>query len=173
MIGTQRNGETAVNTFHVAPSVAAIALAGLAACNGANAPEAFPQAVADAWLGSFNGGDVAGLVLMYSADAEILPPDEPVISGPEAIEAFWQAYSPGQVRIEPGTVDSRRIGEFWFREGAYTAVFPDEGETRVGKFVELWKKENGNWLIYRQMWNRNAPLQREAPPGDAPADEPA
>ena len=101
-----------MNTFHVAPSVAAIALAGLAACNGANAPEPFPQAVADAWLGSFNGGDVAGLVLMYSADAEILPPDEPVISGPEAIEAFWQAYSPGQVRIElgdSGLAEDRRV----------------------------------------------------------------
>ena len=64
-------------------------------------------------------------------------------------------------------------GLFWFREGAYTAIFPDEGEPRVGKFIELWKQDNGNWLMYRQMWNRNAPLQREAPPGGAPADEPA
>lgn len=166
-------GETVMNKLHVAPWVAAIALAGLAACKGAYAPDAFPQAVADGWLGSFNGGDVEGLVLMYTADAEILPPDEPVISGPEAIEAFWQAYGPGQVRIELGEVDASKIGEFWFREGAYTASFPDEGEPRVGKFIELWKQENGNWLMYRQMWNRNAPIQRETPPGDVPADEPA
>ena len=37
----------------------------------------------------------------------------------------------------------------------------------------LANPEPGNWLMYRQMWNRNAPLQRETPPGDAPADEPA
>jgi len=109
---------------------------------------------------------------MYSADAEILPPDEPVISGPEEIESFWQAYNPGQVRISVGEVDSRKIGEFWLREGAYKALFPNEGEPRVGKFIELWKHENGNWLIYRQMWNRNAPLELQAPP-DAAADEPA
>ena len=162
-----------MNTIHVAPSVAAIALAGLAACNGANAPEPFPQAVADGWLGSFNGGDVAGLVLMYSADAEILPPDEPVIAGPEAIEAFWQAYGPGQVRIELGAWTRGGSASSGSARGRIPRSFPDEGEPRVGKFIELWKQENGNWLMYRQMWNRNAPLQPEAPPGDAPADEPA
>jgi ketosteroid isomerase-like protein len=161
-----------MNKLHVAPIVALAMLALVAGCNGAGTPENFPQAAAEGWLGSFNGGDVSGLVLTYSADAEILPPDEPVIAGPEAIEAFWQAYGPGQVRIEVGDVESRRIGDFWYREGAYKATFPDEGEPRVGKFIELWKHENGNWLMYRQMWNRNAPLEPETPP-DAAADEPA
>ncbi len=134
-----------MNTIHVAPWVAAIALAGLAACKGARTPEPFPQAVADGWLGSFNGGDVAGLVLMYSADAELLPPDEPVIAGPEAIEAFWQAYGPGQVRIELGDVDSRRIGEFWFREGSYTAIFP--GRRRAARREVHRVVEAGKWQL--------------------------
>ena len=69
-------------------------------------------------------------------------------------------------------VSLKKKGEFWFREGAYKAEFPDEGEPRVGKFIELWKHENGNWLMYRQMWNRNAPLVPESPP-DATANEPA
>jgi ketosteroid isomerase-like protein len=159
-----------MNRIHVAPT-AALALIGLlAACQGTTPPDTFPQAAADGWLGSFNGGDVAGLMLAYSADAEILPPDEPVIAGREAIETFWQAYGPGQVRLEQGEVESQKIGDYWFREGAYKAQFADEGEPRVGKFIELWKQENGNWLMYRQMWNRNAPI---APPADTAADEPA
>ena len=162
-----------MNRIHVAPPVALALLALLAGCNQAGPPEEFPEAAADAWLGSFNGGDVAGLVLTYSADAKILPPDEPIIAGAKAIEAFWQGYSPGQVRLEVGEVESMKVGDVWLREGAYKAQFPDEGEPRVGKFIELWKQENGNWLMYRQMWNRNAPLQPAAPPGDAPADEPA
>ena len=162
-----------MNMIHVAPPVALALLALLAGCDNAAPPEEFPQAVADGWLGSFNGGDVAGMVLVYSADAEILPPDEPIIAGPKAIEAFWQGYGPGQVRIELDDVDSQRIGDFWLREGAYKALYPAEGETRVGKFIELWKQENGNWLMYRQMWNRNAPLAAQAPAGDAAADEPA
>ena len=162
-----------MKTIHVAPPVVLALLALFAGCKAAAPPEAFPQAAADAWLGSFNGGDVAGLVLSYSADAKLLPPDEPIITGAEAIEAFWQGYGPGQTRLEVGEVDSRKLGEFWFREGAYKAQFADEGEPRVGKFIELWKQENGNWLLFRQIWNRIAPLAPGAPPGDAPADEPA
>jgi ketosteroid isomerase-like protein len=162
-----------MNRLQVAPPVVLALIALLAGC-AKETPETFPQAAADGWLGSFNGGDVAGLTLMYSADAEILPPDEPVIIGSEAIGDFWQAYGPGQVRISVGEVSSRRIGELWFREGAYKADFPDEGEPRVGKFIELWKQENGNWLLYRQMWNRNAPLGTAAPAAEAPpTDEPA
>jgi len=162
-----------MNRIHVAPPVVLALLALLASCKAAAPPEEFPQAAADAWLGSFNGGDVAGLVLSYSADARLLPPDEPIISGAEAIEAFWQAYGPGQVRLEQGDVESIKIGELWFREGVYKAQFADEGEPRVGKFIELWKLENGNWLMFRQMWNRNAPLAAAAPPGDAVPDEPS
>ena len=164
---------SAMNRFHVAPSVALALLALLAGCQQSGPPEVFPQAAADAWVGSFNGGDVAGLVLAYSADARLLPPDEPIITGAEAIEAFWQSYGPGQTRIEVGEVESKKLGDFWYREGAYKAQFADEGEPRVGKFIELWKQENGNWLLYRQIWNRNAPLAHEAPAADAAVDEPS
>ena len=161
-----------MNRMHVAPWIALAVVAGMAGCESAKEPEPFPQAAADGWLGSFNGGDVDGLVLMYTADAEVLPPDEPVMESPAAIQSFWRAYNPGQVRLEVGEVDTTRLGDLWLREGAYKAQFPDEGEPRVGKFLELWKQEGGNWLLYRQMWNRNAPLEADAPP-DATADEPA
>lgn len=156
----------------VVPVLALVALGSLAACERTPAPEPFPQSAADSWLGSFNGGDVDGLMLIYSDDARVLPPEEPPISGHDAIQSFWRDYQPGQVRIALGEVESRRIGDFWFREGDYTAMFPDEGEPRVGKFIELWKKEGNNWLLYRQMWNRNAPLAAPAAP-DATPDDPA
>lgn len=162
-----------MNRIHVAPPVALALFALLMGCNAAAPPEAFPQAAADAWLGSFNGADVSGMGLAYTSDARLLPPDEPIIAGTTDIEAFWQAYGPGQVRLEQADVQSMKLGDMWYREGVYRAQFADEGEPRVGKFVELWKQENGNWLMYRQMWNRNAPPGPAAPPEDAPADEPA
>lgn len=157
---------------HVAPWISSAVLALLVGCGKAGSPDAFPQAVADSWLGSFNSGDVDGLALMYTADARVMPPDVPTVSGHDAIATFWREYNPGQVRISLGDVESRKLGEFWFREGNYTAMFPDEGEPRVGKFIELWKKEGSNWLMYRQMWSRNSP----PPAGQAPAaasDEPS
>jgi ketosteroid isomerase-like protein len=158
-----------MNRIHVAPWVALAFLAVLSGCKGAAPPETFPQAAADGWLGSFNGGDVAGLALMYGADAEILPPDEPIVSGYEAIEAFWQTYNPGQVRIEVSEVETLKLGEFWYREGAYAATYPDEGDSRIGKFIELWKLDGKAWKLYRQMWSPNSPQPAQMPPDDEPA----
>lgn len=155
---------------HVAPWIALTVLGLLAGCQGAKAPETFPQSAADGWLGSFNGGDVDGLALMYASDAEVMPPDQPTVTGHDAIEAFWKTYNPGEVRIEVSAVETMKVGDLWFREGAYAAIYPAEGEPRVGKFIELWKKEGSAWLLHRQMWNRNNPLPAQMP---AVADEPS
>jgi ketosteroid isomerase-like protein len=162
-----------MNPIQVAPWIVMIALAGLAGCEKAENADAFPQAAADGWMGAFNSGDAPGVTLVYSEDAEVLPPDEESVAGHEAIEAFWAAFNPGQVRIEISEVSSQRLGPYWFRQGKYVASFPDEGEPRVGKFIELWKKVDSNWLLYRHMWNRNAPLPAPAPQADAKTDEPA
>ena len=143
-------------------------LASLAGCDSAKAPEVFPQATADGWLAAFNSGDVAGLALMYTPEAAILPPDQPIVSGHDAIGEFWKSFNPGQVRIEISGVETLKLGDDWFREGTYSAIYPEEGEPRLGKFIELWVKAGSTWLIHRQMWSPNAP-----PPASMPDIAPA
>ena len=65
-----------MNRIHLASWTASIALVA-AGCERAETPEPFPQAAADGWVAAFNSGDADGLSLMYSPDAEILPPDSP------------------------------------------------------------------------------------------------
>ena len=105
---------------------------------------------------------------MYTEDSELLPPDEPIVTGHAAIEEFWKAYNPGQVRLELSEVDSRKLGDYWFREGTYSALVKDEGEPRLGKFIELWAQVDSAWMLYRHMWSPNAP-----PPATMPAAAPA
>ena len=157
-----------MNRLYLAPWIALIALAGLAGCERAKAPESFPQAAADGWVAAFNSGDIAGLALMYTPDAKILPPDQPIIGGSAAIEEFWKSFNPGNVRIETSEVETLRLGDYWFREGAYSSKFPAEGEPRVGKFIELWTRADSAWLLYRQMWSPNVP-----PPAGSPESAPA
>lgn len=153
-----------MNRNHIAPWIVLIALA-VAGCGKARAPEPFPQAAADGWLAAFNSGDAAGLALMYCPDGKILPPDQPIISGPKAIGEFWKTFNPGVVRIELSDVETMKLGQYWFREGTFTGLYPSEGQPRVGKFIELWKKVDSAWLIHRHMWSSNAPT---APTQDAP-----
>ena len=39
---------------------------------------------------------------------------------------------------------------------------------RVGKFIELWRKDGSAWLLYRHMWSPNSP-----PPAQMPDTAPA
>jgi ketosteroid isomerase-like protein len=62
------------------------------------------------------------------------------------------------------------FGDYAHRQGSFTAKGPDGQVVVTGKFIELWKKIDGKWLIHRDMWSWNA----TAPPAtDTPPDEPA
>jgi ketosteroid isomerase-like protein len=157
-----------MNRFHLVPWIALIALAGLAGCERAKAPESFPQDAADGWVAAFNSGDAAGLALMYSPESQILPPDQPIVTGHGAIEEFWKTANPGTVRIEISEVQASQLGDYWFRQGTYTAIDQAEGEPVFGKFIELWTRVDSAWMLYRQMWSPNAPPPAQMPP-TAPA----
>ncbi len=152
-----------MNRIHLASWAALIALLA-AGCERAGTQDPFPQAAADGWLAAFNSGDVAGLSLMYSPNAEIFPPDNPIIAGHDAIVEYWERNNPGRVRIEVSDVETFPAGDYWLREGSYAAMYPEEGEPRVGKFMELWTKAGNAWLLHRHMWSPNAP-----PPAEMPA----
>lgn len=154
---------------HFVSWIGCIALFGLAGCERAGEPDGFfPHAAADGWIAAFNSGDAAGLALMYTADAQILPPDQPIVSGHEAVEAFWQNANPGTVRLEVSGVEAARLGRYWFRQGTYTSKDETEGQPEFGKFIELWAPQDNNWLLYRQMWSPNSPQ-----PGQMPDAAPA
>ncbi|MGH8249705.1 MAG: YybH family protein [Steroidobacteraceae bacterium] len=154
---------------HFATWFGCIALLGLAGCERAEEADGFfPKAAADGWIAAFNSGDAAGLAMMYLPDAQVLPPGQPIVSGHEAVEAFWQTANPGTVRMEISDVETAKLGRYWFRQGTYTAKDETEGRPEFGKFIELWAEHDNNWLLYRQMWSPNAPEPAQMP-GAAPA----
>jgi ketosteroid isomerase-like protein len=36
-------------------------------------------------------------------------------------------------------------------------VYGKDKTTEHGKYLNVWRKENGDWKIYSNMWNANAP----------------
>ena len=142
-----------------------------ASCMQSPAPEPFPQDVADAWVGRFAAHDAAGLAALYTGDAQLLPPDMEVISGRAAIQEFTAKNNPPDgPAFEFATIETQVLGEYAHRQGSFTVKGPDGATLDSGKFIELWKKVNGKWLIHRDIWNRNAPATL---PADTPPDAPS
>lgn len=144
----------------------------LAACAGRAVPEAFPQDVADAWLERYRADDAAGVAALYTEDAQLLPPDAPVVSGRTEIREFIaRNFRPGGAQVEVVTVETRMFGDYAHRQGSFKLGGPGRDSGATGKFLELWKKVDGRWLIHREIWNSNAPSPAFA--ADAKTDEPA
>ncbi|HLL74117.1 MAG TPA: SgcJ/EcaC family oxidoreductase [Pyrinomonadaceae bacterium] len=111
------------------------------------------QTFADA----FGRGDAAAVAAWYTADATLLPPDNPLVKGREAIRAFWQgAMSTGvrEAKLETLEVESR--DDLAYEVGRFEmAVQPPGGERAemAGKYVVVWKREGDGWRMHVDIWN--------------------
>jgi len=117
----------------------------------------------------YGANDAAGIAALYTEDAQLLPPDLEIVSGRAAIQEFFaRTNPPGSATIEIATVETHVLGAYAHRQGSFLLKGPDGGTVSAGKFLELWKKADGRWLIHRDMWSANAPA-----PATATPDEPA
>ena len=151
-------------------AIMALAMLSAGGCAQSPAPEAFPQDVADAWVARYAANDAAGVAALYTEDAQLLPPDMEIVSGRAAIQEFVaKTNPPGGPEFEIATIETRVFGDYAHRQGSFTVKGPDGTPIETGKFIELWKKVDGKWLIHRDMWSSNAP----PPATDTLTDEPA
>jgi uncharacterized protein (TIGR02246 family) len=111
----------------------------------------------DKWVAAFDKGDAAALAAMYTPDAYVLPAGAPMAKGREAIRGFWGKASQqlgdaklATLDVQPlGPTAAREIGTFSFRTKAAT---PQEV---IGKYVVVWRKLRGRWLLATDIWNMN------------------
>ncbi len=156
------------------PALIALLLSlAVSGCAESPVPEAFPQEAADAWLERYLANDAAGVAALYTEDAQLLPPDAEIVEGRAAIQEFIaRTNPPGGPTLEIATVETLMFGDHAHRQGSYRLGGSGGGLPAAGKFIELWKKVDGQWLLHREMWSANTPPPA-APQPDAASDEPA
>jgi ketosteroid isomerase-like protein len=102
-------------------------------------------------------GDAAGIAALYSNSARLLPPDTEMIEGRPAIQAFWQAMlDSGVTGASFETVDVEEAGSNLAREVGTVTVQVQQGTETVtvrGKYVVIWKQEDGVWKLDVDIWN--------------------
>ncbi len=110
--------------------------------------EAFSQAYMD--------GDIDKLVNMYTADAKIFPNNRDILSG-EQLANYW--VMPEDVKILHHkitslgvTIENDTAYDYGYYEGK-TLTKDKEEVSWQGKHILLWKKVDGNWKIYLDIWN--------------------
>jgi ketosteroid isomerase-like protein len=107
---------------------------------------------------AFRSGSADNLSAYYMADAQLMPPGMPPISGRDQILSFWQGAmnsGVGNVRLQTSAVSGS--GNEVIEYGIYTIFAGDNFAVDKGKYIVIWKKEGKDWKIFRDIWNSDNP----------------
>ena len=103
----------------------------------------------------FAAKDSVGLAGLYAQDAKFMMNGSPAISGRSNIQsAISGIMNSGVSAVELITVD------VWGKEGLVVeegelALYVGDQQVDQGKYLVLWKKEDGKWHLFRDIFNSN------------------
>src|SRR5688572_23264893 len=118
---------------------------------------------ASAFSRALEAGDAATMAAQYTDDATLIPPNGALVTGREAILAFWTPRNPdfrttrhnlatdrlevaGDVAIEVGT---------WTQEGGAKDAEPTSSS---GRYLVVWRRgADGVWRMQFDSWTRPFP----------------
>ena len=108
----------------------------------------------------FGKRNLAAFDDIYTADARILPPGAPMISGREGIKAFWGSAieSLKATSAVLSSVDVMQAGDDIVEIGKAVLTIEPEGTPvqMEAKYVVYWRQEDGRWKWHVDIWNFNA-----------------
>jgi uncharacterized protein (TIGR02246 family) len=118
------------------------------------------RTAADSFESTFKRGDAAGMADLYSANGMLLPTGSDFVKGKQAIEAFWQgAMDMGIKNAKLDIVEVEQHGDTAIDMGQYTLSNADGQVMDTGKYVVIWKHEDGTWKLHRDIWNSSLAQQ--------------
>jgi ketosteroid isomerase-like protein len=125
-------------------------------------------AASNATYGSgFAAQDSVGFISHYTSDACVNPTGVPQICGTQGITAFFNmAHQMGIRDIKLTTKEVMGGKDAVVETGTYEVLGAQGVSFEKGKFIVVWKEENGKWKMHRDIWNSDAPAP---PPPPAPA----
>ena len=106
----------------------------------------------DQYMAAFNKGDAGAVAQLYTQQAYVLPPGTPMITGRSAIQDHWESgFKAGakNLILNAGKID--RFGDVAREVATYSFEFKDS--KIEGKYVGIWKPENGTWKLDTDVWN--------------------
>ena len=118
------------------------------------------NAVIEKFMAAYNQGDAAGLAALYTENGQLLPTSSDFITGRPAIQKFWQArMNPGVISVKLESVEIEAHEDAVIEVGVYSVQRQENKVLDRGKYIAIWKLENGQWKLHRDIMNSSLPQQ--------------
>ena len=113
-------------------------------------------------MAAFRRGDAAGLAALYTENGQLLPPNSDFITGKPAIQQFWQGVMDMGIKAALlETVELEAHGDTAIDVGRYTMQGEGDKILDKGKYLVVWKQEDGQWKLHRDIWNSSMPIPEQ------------
>jgi ketosteroid isomerase-like protein len=104
-------------------------------------------------------GDSAGMASAYSTDGSVMLNNMPSVKGKDQLTTVWGGFiRAGISNIELTTLEVWGDENFITEEGTFVIKSKEGAQMDKGKYLVLWKKEDGKWKLHRDISNSDLPV---------------
>jgi uncharacterized protein (TIGR02246 family) len=123
--------------------------------------------IEDQWVAANKAKDINKVISIYTSDAVQIEPNKPISVGIEAIRKSWEIYFSDTTLLlntMTQTIDNIEVsasGDLGYARGTvnYSLKTPNGTVEYVDKFVDIYKKINGDWKCSVGIWNTRKPME--------------
>lgn len=103
-------------------------------------------------------GDSVGIASAYSKEGSVMFNNMPSIKGKENLTTAWGGFiRAGVNKLTLTTLEVWGDENFITEEGIFEIKTKDDAAIDKGKYLVLWKKEDGKWKLHRDISNSDLP----------------
>ncbi len=110
------------------------------------------------FVNAFKRGDATGIANLYTSGAQLLPANSDFVRGTAAIRTFWQSViDMGLKGASLETIEVEGHGDTAIEVGRYQLLAAGDAIADQGKYVVVWKNDNGTWKLHCDIWTTSQP----------------
>jgi uncharacterized protein (TIGR02246 family) len=103
---------------------------------------------------NFADRNAKAMASLYTSDGILLPPGAAMQKGTDAIANFWQMVMDlGIKTAHLETVEAEQEGEIAIEMGRYELGGANGQRLDHGKYIVIWKREDGQLKLHKDIWN--------------------
>jgi uncharacterized protein (TIGR02246 family) len=110
------------------------------------------------FMAAVRKGDAAGLAALYTENGQVLPPNGDFVTGRQAVQMFWQAVMDmGIKEAQLEILEVEGHGDTAIEVSTFTLQGEGGQVLDKGKYIVIWKREEGQWKLHRDIFNSSMP----------------
>jgi uncharacterized protein (TIGR02246 family) len=123
--------------------------------------------IEDQWVAANKAKDINKVVSIFASEAVQIEPNKPISVGIEAIRKSWEIYFSDTTYLHNTiiqTIDNIEVsasGDLGYARGTvhYSLKTPNGTVEYMDKFVDIYKKIDGDWKCSVGIWNTRKPME--------------